>query len=126
MILLDTDILIEIFDKSSNKGDEALKKIEEEGEGDVMIIALNLHELLHGLHKYASPEKINKVLILDTLGFEKGDAALSARLEAESEKKGKKLSRMDSMIAAVAINKSLKLFTYNKKHYQDIEGLELL
>lgn len=31
MIVLDTDVLIEIFDKKSVKGDEALEKLSEKG-----------------------------------------------------------------------------------------------
>ncbi len=125
MILLDTDVLIEIFDKNSEKGDEALNKIEEISE-DVIITSLNLHELLYGLYKYADKEKINKVLLLDAIEFKKDDATLSAKLEIESERKGKKAARFDAMIAAVAINRKFKLFTFNKKHFEGIDKLELV
>ena len=43
MIILDTDVLIEIFDKNSSKGDLAINKIEETGE-DIAITSLSLHE----------------------------------------------------------------------------------
>jgi predicted nucleic acid-binding protein len=39
MIVLDTDVLIEIFDRSSEKGDLAIQKLEEAGE-DIAITAL--------------------------------------------------------------------------------------
>lgn len=125
MILVDTDVLIEIFDKNSEKGNEALDKIEEIGE-DIVITSLNLHELLYGLYKYADREKINKVLLLDTIEFKKDDANLSAKLEIESERKGKRATRFDAMIAAIAINRKFKLFTFNKKHFEGIDGLELV
>lgn len=125
MILVDTDVLIEIFDKNSKKGDEALKKVEEIGE-EVIITSLNFHELLYGLYKYADREKINKVLLLDTIEFKKEDAALSAKLEIESERKGRKVARFDAMVAAVAVNRKLRLFTFNKKHFVGIGKLELV
>ncbi len=125
MILADTDVLIEILDKGSGKGKDALRNIEKTGE-DVAIASLNLHELLYGLYKYADREKIARVLLLDVIDFTKEDAALSARLEMEMEKKGKKIARMDSMIAAVAINRKLKLFTFNKRHFRGIRELELI
>lgn len=125
MILLDTDVLIEIFDKNSKKGEEALRKIEDIGE-DVAITSLNLHELLYGLYKYGGGKKINKVLLLDAIEFKKEDAALSARLEMESERKGRKVTRFDAMIAAVAINRRFRLFTFNKKHFEGIDKLELV
>jgi predicted nucleic acid-binding protein len=125
LILVDTDVLIEIFDKNSKKGDEALKTIEEIGE-DAAITTLNLHEILYGLYKYTSDEKIEKVLLLDAIEFQKEDAHLSAKLEVESERKGKKVARMDAMIAAVAINRKSRLFTFNKKHYEGFDELEFI
>jgi len=99
LILLDTDVLIEIFEKGSRKGDEAIQKIEELGE-DIVITSLNLHEPLYGLYKHAGAKKLNKVyaklLLLEILEFEKRHARLSARLEAESERKGRELARLDA------------------------------
>jgi len=73
---LDTDVLIEIFDKKSETGDEALKRILERGE-DISITAINLHEILYGLQKYAKP--VREVLRLPVLNFTKRDANLSAK-----------------------------------------------
>jgi predicted nucleic acid-binding protein len=125
LILVDTDVLIEIFDRDSKKGGEALKKIEETGE-DVIITSLNLHEVLYGLYKYANGEKIDKVMLMDVAEFGKEDADLSAKLEVKSEKKGKKTTRFDAMIAAIAINRKFKLFTFNKKHYEGFKELTLV
>jgi tRNA(fMet)-specific endonuclease VapC len=54
MIVLDTEVLIEIFDKRSGKGDEARRKILE-SDDKINITAINLHEIMYGLHKYAKP-----------------------------------------------------------------------
>jgi len=125
MIILDTDVLIEIFDKNSEKGDEALRLLEESGE-DIAITSLNLHEILYGLYKYAKVSKIERVKLLDTLEFGKDDAVLSSKLELEGEKKGKKITRFDAMIAAIAINRNSKIFTFNRKHFEVFEELKLL
>ncbi len=122
MILVDTDVLIEILDKNSSKGKIALKKIEDSGE-DITLTSLNLHEILFGLYKYANISKIEKILMLDVTDFTKDDAALSAELEVNAEKIGKKIPRFDAMIAAVAINRGIKLFTFNKKHFDVFEEL---
>ena len=124
MILVDTDVLIEILDEGSQKGDAALKKIEEAKE-DIILTSLNLHEILFGLYKYANNSKIEEILLLDVTDFTKNDAALSALLEVRAEKSGKKVPRFDTMIAAVAINRGLKLFTFNKKHFDGFEDLIL-
>ena len=124
MILVDTDVLIEILDASSKKGDAALKTLEEAGE-DITLTSLNLHEILFGLYKYANNSNIEKILLLDVIDFTRNDAALSAKLEVKAEKKGNKIPRFDAMIASVAINRGLKFLTFNKKHFEGIEGLEL-
>jgi len=90
LILVDTDFLIEIFNRNSEKGDKALKKIERTGE-DVTTTSLNLHEILYGLHKYTDHVKLERILVLDVVEFTKDDAVLSSKLEIETEKKGKKV-----------------------------------
>ena len=124
MILADTDVLIEIFDKNSNKGGAALQRIEEAGE-DISLTSLNLHEILFGMYKYADMQKAEKIKLLEVVDFTKDDAVLSARLELEAEKKGNKIPRFDAMIAAIAINRGFKLFTFNKDHFEVFEELEL-
>ena len=122
---MDTDVLIEIFDRNSEKGDEALKKIEMTGE-DITTTSLNLHEILYGLHKYTDRAKLERILVLDVVEFTKDDAVLSSKLEVETGKKGKKVPRFDAMIAAVAINRRFKLFTFNRKHFEGFEDLTLV
>jgi hypothetical protein len=46
--------LIEILDKHSVRGDEALKNLVERVE-DVATIVINLHEVLYGLENHAKP-----------------------------------------------------------------------
>ena len=68
MIVLDTDVLIEIFDKRSVKGDEALGKLVESGE-DIATTVINLHEILYGLEKFAKP--VRDVLLLPVIEYTK-------------------------------------------------------
>jgi len=124
LILVDTDVLIEIFDKNSKKGEDALHRIEEAGE-DIALTSLNLHEILYGLYKYTDRPQIEKILTLDIVDFTKDDAILSAKLEIKAEKKGNKTPGFDTMIAAVAINRGFKLLTYNIKYFEDFKNLIL-
>lgn len=64
-------------------------------------------------------------MLLDVTDFTKDDAILSANIEVKAEKMGKKVPRFDAMIAAVAINKGIKLFTFNKRHFEVFEDLIL-
>ncbi len=115
-------MLIEIYDKGSSTGEEALNRIKESG--DIFCItSINLHEVLYDLMKYAKPSEY--LMQLPVLDYSAKDAELAARLEIGMERKGRKMARIDAMIAAIAINANAKLYTNNKKHFNGIAGLEL-
>ncbi len=122
MILLDTDVLIEIFDKHSEKGNGVLKRIIEKGDS-VGSTAINLHEVVYGLQKYARP--VSEVLQLPILGYNKEDARTSVRLELAAEKAGTPIRRTDAMIAAIAINNEADFFTLDWKHFGPMKSLGL-
>lgn len=122
MIIVDTDVIIEIFDRQSEKGEIALKKLENSGE-DIAITSITLHEILYG--HYKRNKKVKDILQMDATEFNKKDAELSAKLEFQLEKKGKINSRIDTMIAAIAINRKAKIYTFNKKHFKTIKQVEL-
>ena len=124
MIVLDTDVLIEILDKKSPKGDEALKRIVESGE-DIATTSINLHELLYGLKKYAEPA--GDILRLPILDYTKRDAELSAEIELKAEQEGALIRRTDAMIAAITLNSRANLYTFDLKHFTPLKtlGLEL-
>ena len=77
--------------------------------------AINLHEVLYGLKKYS--KQIKGLLGLPTIGYTKDDAELSSNIELDMEKRGLAIRRVDAMIAAVAINHSMKLLTLDEKHF---------
>jgi len=122
MIAIDTDVLIEILDKKSEKGDEALKQILQGGE-EICITVINMHEILYGLHKYGKPVK--EILLLPVLNYMKKDAALSSKIELEAEERGTSIRRTDAMIAAIAINNGAALFTFDLKHFSPLKALGL-
>jgi len=124
LIIIDSDVLIEILDRKSRKGDEALRKVEASKE-EIAVTAISLHEVLYGLCKYGKPVK--ELLSLPVLNYTKRDAELSSRIELELERKGKPTSRTDAMIAAITINNQAKLYTFNLKHFSSFKdsGLAL-
>ncbi len=124
MIVLDTDVLIEIFDKKSSKGEEALNKILESSQ-DIAITSINLHEILYGLYKYAKP--VRDVLLIPVIDYTKKDAILSAEIEFKAEKAGTPVRRTDAMIAAIVINRGAFLYTFDLRHFETLKpfGLKL-
>lgn len=124
MIVLDTDVLIEVFDRKSVKGDEVLRRLDRSGE-DIATTAINLHEILYGLEKYAKP--VREVLLLPVLEYTKRDAGLSAELELKAERAGVPVRRTDTMIAAITMNRGASLYTFDLKHFEVLKkfGLKL-
>ena len=124
MIVLDSDVLIEMLDRKSVRGSEAFKHIVDSGE-DICTTVISLHEVLFGFHKYRKP--VNDLLQLSILDYNRNDAILSSKLELEAEKTGNPIGRTDTMVAAIAINNNASLYTFNLKHFGSLktQGLKL-
>ena len=125
MIILDTDVLIEILNKRGRRGEDAMK-ILRSNHDDIATTAINIHEVQYGLEKRG--ETNPDIHRLRALPYTKSDARLSAKLELLAEKDGTPIHRMDAMIASIAINHGARLFTYNTSHFRALQphGLELL
>ncbi len=117
MLLLDTNVLVEILEKRSKKGEELYSSVIASGEA-IGTTAINLHELLYGLKKYAKPVK--ELLQLPIIDYSRDAALLSAEIEYDMEKNGTPIRRTDTMIAAIAIKGSMHLLTLDTKHFEPI------
>ena len=111
MILLDTDIIIEVLDKKSDKGESLMLKIIESGEG-YCTSSVNLNEVLYCIDKYSIDSPL--VLQIPTPGYSKDDSERSASLELTAERKSKSVPRIDAIIASVAINNGCSLYTLDE------------
>lgn len=119
---MDTDVLIEVLDRKSKKGDEALDKIKGSGEA-IGTTPINVHEILYGLHKYGRPVK--EILQLPVLNFGREESSLSARIELDAEKRGTPVRRTDTMIAAVVMANAASLYTFDLRHFSPLRALGL-
>ena len=127
MILLDSDVLIEIFDKFSKKRKVLLGKLKQLEE-ELVTTAINLDEVLYGIYKVISMQRLapdHPLWRFPALPFTVKDADVAAQLEVKLERQGKKKPRGDNLIAAIDLNNGCKLFTLNKTHFSDIPRLEL-
>ena len=124
MIVLDSDVLIEIGEKKSGKGNKASERVLQSGE-EIFITAITLHEVLYGFHKRGKPA--DDLLLFPVLDYTQKDAMLSSKVELEAERRGGRISRTDAMIAAIAVNNEGKLCTFNVKHFSSLKtfGLRL-
>ena len=76
-------------------------------------------EVRYGLEKYA--KQSTELTDIPALDYTAEDARLSSWLEIMAERKGRKVRRMDSMIAATAINNGAKIFTLDTGRFMVFE-----
>jgi predicted nucleic acid-binding protein len=75
------------------------------------------------LENYTKPVK--DMLLLPILYYTKRDARISAEIEVEAEKGGSAIHRTEAMIASVAMNHRVNLYTFDMRHFKPLEDLVL-
>ena len=110
LTLLDTDVIIELLDKKSDKGNLLMLRIMESGE-EYCTSSVNMHEVLYGIEKYSKDSHL--VLQISTLEYNKNDSELSVFLELYAERKGKAVPRIDAIVASMAINNGCSIYKLN-------------
>ena len=121
MIILDTNIIIELF-KGNVETKELLKKVDEK---EFAISIITSMELYYGAINKRELNKIKKFLKsfnLLTINEEISKIALDL-IEKYSKSHG--LDIPDALIAATSLYYEIPLLTYNKKDFRYIEGLKL-
>jgi tRNA(fMet)-specific endonuclease VapC len=125
MILLDTDICIELL-----KGNKRILQRREQYDGPVGVCFMTIAELYYGAEKSRDPSKnmdtIEKLLI--TLEIVHTDIAILKRfgmIKAHLQKQGEPIADADILIASATLEKAERLITGNTKHFERIAGLAL-
>ncbi len=125
MILLDTDVCIELLHGNKN----VLRKRKEE-EGAVAVSFMTAAELYYGAAKSNRATHNNEIVdeYLLTVNIIHSDNLITrtyGELKANLEKRGFPLTDADLFIASTAITRCEKLITGNVKHYKRIEELRI-
>ena len=125
MILLDTDICIELL-----KGNKRILQRRDQYDGPVGVCFMTIAELYYGAEKSRDPSKnidtIEKLLI--TLEIVHTDIAILKRfgiIKALLQKQGEPIADADILIASATLEKAERLITGNTKHFERIAGLAL-
>jgi tRNA(fMet)-specific endonuclease VapC len=98
---------------------------------DVAISAVTVGELYEGAHRSEQvPRESQKaesfLAPLEVISFGREEAVEWGQIEASLRKQGKPIEAEDSIIAATAIKHGLTLVTGNTRHFERIEGLQLV
>jgi tRNA(fMet)-specific endonuclease VapC len=99
--------------------------------GRLFIPSIVLGELYAWAYRRSSPQplldRIDNELLADVavLDFDRRDAAEFGRIHGQLLRRGQSVSRLDLLIAAVALAHDLTLVTHNTQDFQSIPGLRL-
>ena len=124
LISLDSSILIKYY-RASIKDRTKLVELSREYEFSVSVIVK--FEILVGA-KTENEKSFWKGFFenLKILPLTEEDSDLAAKLMNELKRKNKIIGLKDTLIASSAITNGLKLATLNKKHFERIDGLEII
>jgi predicted nucleic acid-binding protein len=111
LIFIDTDALYQILDKNSKKEEGIFQKLEQSGES-FAITSITLYEILYLFVRRG--KDASQIHLLRVFEFSKEDAQKAAELEIELEKKGKKVSTISLITAAIVMNKGGSLCALNE------------
>jgi predicted nucleic acid-binding protein len=120
MILLDTNILIQIL-----KGDSVTIKKVENILDTVAISSISAMELYYGAFDKKESRKIEKFLSLFEIIHLNREISTKAIQLIKTYSKSHGLDIPDSLIASCALVNNCKLFTFNIKDFRYIENLNL-
>jgi predicted nucleic acid-binding protein len=128
-VILDTSILIQA-ERQEFEIDKFTRNREEEIFG---LSVITVAELLHGVHRADSTKRrlkrsayVEKVIELFPIyNLEISIARIYAELWSELSKKGIQIGAHDLIIGSTALCLGFSVATYNKRHFERIEGLTI-
>jgi predicted nucleic acid-binding protein len=121
MILLDTNILIEVL-KGDNKTIDKIQHLNQ----TLAISSISVMELYYGALNKAELTKLEKFVSLFHIIQLSENISIQATKLVKTYAKSHHLDIPDSLIASTALVNHCKLFTYNIKDFQYIKNIVLL
>lgn len=126
--LLDTDTLTYFLKGNPVVVVRAAQYMEQYGELNTSLITQ--YELLHGLFYKDARTQLPRVELLlsrhRVLPLTNESVRLSAAIYADMKRRGTPLAHTDVLIAGVALANGIQLATNNTRHFECIEGLQLV
>ena len=124
IVLVDTSILIDLFRKTDKENAVLVSLVRQ---GYIFCIsAVTDYEIYTGA-TFGQIDFWNAFLLkTEVLPFDKTIAKLAVEINLQLKKKRKQIAIPDLFIAATAIANNLPFATLNRKHFNRIEGLNII
>ena len=122
MIILDTNIFIEVFKGNS----EVVRAVQSVGTKNIALSAVTVMELYYGAINRLELQRIKKHLEMFTIAHVSISISETATKLTERYAKSHNLQIPDALIAATALDTQSELMTLNIKDFRFIPGLSLV
>ncbi|MEK6968072.1 MAG: PIN domain-containing protein [Nanoarchaeota archaeon] len=128
-MIVDTSFVIDVM-RNDTSAIEILNELIRRNEPQ-LLTSPTIFELFHGVARSSRPEnERNKILgIIEKqiiLNLDAKAAARAGELDGRLVKLGERISPIDSMIAAIALENDEAVLTKNKKDFSKIKGLRIV
>lgn len=122
-MVVDTCIFIE-FLRTKDKKATTLYSLSEE---NLCITSVTVYELLLGATSVSKKKDVVKIIEdLPVLSFTKNSAIIAGDIFHDLKRRNKLIEFRDIFIASICISNELPLKTLNNKHFNRIDGLNLI
>jgi len=122
LLLLDTDIFIDIFRGYG----PALRWLQSLGEEEIAIPGFVAMELLDGCENSTETRRLLENLSGVRIFWPSGESCDSALTTFSKVKLSHRISIFDALIGYCALGLNLPLYTFNQKHFKAIPGLKTI
>ena len=124
MILADTDVLIDYLRDVQPVAGQVLRYRES---NNLQTTAINCFELLSGAWEGSHGDRVRRLVApIPVVSLDKAAASRAASVRQLQEQRGATIGMADSLIAGIALANDLPLMTRNRKHFEGVEGLQLV
>ena len=133
-LVLDSGVLIDAEREAKHVSSLLAKLEREHGETEVVLSAITVIVLEHGLHRAETAEHARKRReYLDTVfaaipaqSFTAEMAQLAAKIDAEARQVGRKIPFADLLIGATALHFGYAIGTRNQRHFDMLPNLSVV
>jgi hypothetical protein len=123
MVIVDTDVLVDVFRKYAPAVEWMAKTV---AENEVVLPGYVVMELIQGCRNREEQEKMKKTIEEYAVVWPSEDTCNQAAELLAEHHLGTGMGIIDALIGQMAMDIGLSLHTCNKKHYENIPGLEVV
>lgn len=124
VILADTSLLIDFFRKTDKKNAQLFALVHQGY--TFKVSAITIYEIYAGATLAQHQFWTDFLQKIETLPLDEHTASAAVRINNELKRKRKQIELADLFIAATAVANNLPLATLNLKHFNRVDGLQLI